>query len=165
MNFSVDREICFYENPKTRPETVITRPYPIHYPNYYPKPEVQNPKPKMMGYEKPDPTRFIIRISTRNLKWCVMKYPTRPDSLPELLPEGQNPKPEMMGYDLWKTRPDPKPEKSLPDQPLNNIISISRTAEHHTCSRVAVNKIIILTQLDLRFESSRKSFVKIPFPT
>ena len=30
----------------------------ILYPNYYPKPEVRNPKPEMKLYEKPDPTRY-----------------------------------------------------------------------------------------------------------
>ena len=47
-------------------------------PESNPKPEVQNPKPEMMGYEKPDPTRY---------------------------PNAQ-------------TRPDPKPEKSLPAHAL-----------------------------------------------
>ena len=47
-------------------------------PESNPKPEVENPKPEMMGYEKPDPTRY---------------------------PNAQ-------------TRPDPKPEKSLPAHAL-----------------------------------------------
>ena len=47
-------------------------------PESNPKPEVENPKPEMMDYEKPDPTRY---------------------------PNAQ-------------TRPDPKPEKSLPDHAL-----------------------------------------------
>ena len=48
-------------------------------PESNPKPEVENPKPEMMDYEKPDPTRY---------------------------PNAQ-------------TRPDPKPEKSLPDHALD----------------------------------------------
>ena len=42
----------------------------ILYPNYYPKPEVQNPKPEMKVYEKPDPTRYP-------------NTQTRPDPKPE----------------------------------------------------------------------------------
>ena len=42
----------------------------IHYPNHYPKPERQNPKPEMMLFEKPDPTRYPNTL-------------TRPDPKPE----------------------------------------------------------------------------------
>ena len=51
-------------------------------PESNPKPEVENPKPEMMDYEKPDPTRY---------------------------PNAQ-------------TRPDPKPEKSLPDHALTDTV-------------------------------------------
>ena len=47
-------------------------------PESNPKPEVQNPKPEIIAYEKPDPTR----------------------------------------YPKVQTRPDPKPEKSLPAHAL-----------------------------------------------
>ena len=61
-------------------------------PESNPKPEVENPKPEMMDYEKPDPTRY---------------------------PNAQ-------------TRPDPKPEKSLPDHALVFILLGEKTTKNQT---------------------------------
>ena len=71
--------------------------------------------------EKSDSQDFILKFSQ------IVVLNSLPESNPK--PEGGNPKPEMMGYEKpdptrypnAETRPDPKPEKSLPVHALLKI--------------------------------------------